>query len=98
LTPRITSAKLLAVGTTVVLVGAAVAVAIWQTNLHGFSRLPGFWAAVAVFAVGAILMLVGVLKRDVAHAAPQLGQRAGDDSTQYQAGRDLHLGSREEER
>ena len=89
--PRITSAKLIAVGTTVALIAAAVGVAIWQSDPRHFSHLPAFWVAVAAFVIGAVALFIGLIKRDVSDAPPHLIQRAGDRSEQYQAGRDLHV-------
>jgi hypothetical protein len=87
---RITSGKLLALGTVIDGAGA-VAIAIWQVNPHSFTPLLGFWIAVAAFVVGFLLVLAGIYTRDGGGAPPSQSQHGGDQSTLYQAGRDIRV-------
>jgi hypothetical protein len=96
--PRITSPKLIATGTLAVLVGAAIGVPVWQSDTHHFIRLAGFWIAVALAAIGVIVFVAGVAKRDPTDSGPRQVQTAGDHSTAYQAGGDLHVRGAERER
>lgn len=95
--PRITSAKLIALGTLVDLVAAAVAVAAWQSVKPRESLGAWFWVAVGAFAIGTLLLIAGVVKRDETPAPPSLTQTAGDRSANYQAGRDIRVSDRQDE-
>jgi hypothetical protein len=88
---RITSGKLIALGTVIALAAGGAATAIWQANQKDFTRLLGFWIAVAVFVLGFLLVVVGVTMRDPGDGGtpPTQSQRGGDHSTLYQAGRDI---------
>ena len=89
--PRITSAKLIAVGLATATVAAAVGIAIGQAgHRHDLTRVPAFWVAAACFVAGVLLTVVGVVKRD-SDAGPHLTQTARDHSEQYQAGRDINI-------
>jgi hypothetical protein len=87
---RITSAKLIALGTLIAFAAAATGVAIAQSNATGsrFTHLAGVWIAAAVFVLGVVIVLIGVMMRDPPGAA-RMVQGAGDNSTQDQSAGDL---------
>jgi hypothetical protein len=92
---RITGDRWLAFGAAVAIIAAGAIVAIWQAKPHGgFWQVPG-WLAVAALGVGVLLMLVGVLKHDTPEAPGQT-QISGDQSANYQAGRDIRVSNRRE--
>lgn len=81
----------LAFGGVLATVGGAAALAIWQSKPHGgYWQAPGI-VALAVVAVGFVLMFIGLLQRGPTDQGLQ--QSGGDSSTNLQAGRDINVHS-----
>lgn len=77
-------------------IGATATVGYWIHTLDANTRfftVAGF-VSVGVLAGGLALTLVGLLVRERPEGLSQ-AQRAGDDSTNIQAGRDVQIGGHE---
>jgi hypothetical protein len=88
---RLSSHRWLALGALIAAVAASVAIAIWQSDPRGgYWQLPGI-AALAAFALGVLVMLVGFFKRDSPDDSIKQVQTGGADSVNVQAGRDINV-------
>lgn len=85
----------LAVGGALATVGAALGVGYWVYGLQvspkvSFWHLPGY-VAVTLLGLGIVALAVGFFRHDSSTGMRQ-SQRAGDQSTQIQSGRDTKVG------
>ena len=87
---RLTPMKLITFGGTMAVAAAAVGVYILAADQKGgFFQLDG-WIATIVFAIGTVMGLIGLLRRgEDGGQAMTVTQKAGDNSIQTQAGRDI---------
>jgi hypothetical protein len=94
---RISGDRWLAFGAAIATVAGAAAIAVWQSKPRGgFWHLPG-WLAVIALALGVMLMVSGLIKRDGGRGTSQQTQSGGDQSVNYQAGGNIHIRDRRDE-
>ena len=82
--------KLITFGGTMAAIAAAVGVYILAADQKGgFFQLDG-WIVTIVFAIGTVMALIGLLRRgEDGGQTMTMTQKAGDNSVQTQAGRDI---------
>jgi hypothetical protein len=87
---RLTPMKLITFGGTMAAIAAAVGVYILAADQKGgFFQLDG-WIVTIAFAIGTVMALTGLMRRgEDGGQTMTMTQKAGDNSVQTQAGRDI---------